>query len=351
MLPAQELATLGAMTALRSTTMVRFSILSRLGLLSAYSGLSACSGLTACSGEVTQTRVDEQPGQPAPAEPTPRDPDSPTGVSENDKAEVPYRTEAPIGRPFLIDQEYRKAQAVERTDWTCELAEEFSRLADSLSPEQRHELAAGYREIALMEHASIAAFARFSLQLLALGAPAHLIEATNRALVDETRHARLSFALSSVFSQETEGPGKLSIDGALQSVELEQIAELVLLEGCIGETTAALEAKWASEKCMHHSLSDLLATIADDEQQHSHLAWEFLSWATSQKTGLAEALLARAHQELQKPPAPRQLSTSNDTWKAKYGLVPEKVQGELRQEVMAEVVIPCLTALCGRQAA
>lgn len=40
-----------------------------------------------------------------------------------------------------------------------------------------------------IETGSIAAFARFTLQLLHLGAPCELIEASQRAMLDETRHA------------------------------------------------------------------------------------------------------------------------------------------------------------------
>ena len=47
------------------------------------------------------------------------------------------------------------------------------------------------------EHASVASFARFTLQLLHLGAPADLVADAQQAALDEVRHARLCFGVAS----------------------------------------------------------------------------------------------------------------------------------------------------------
>lgn len=46
------------------------------------------------------------------------------------------------------------------------------------------------------EHASVASFARFTLQLLHLGAPADLVADAQQAGLDEVRHARLCFGVA-----------------------------------------------------------------------------------------------------------------------------------------------------------
>jgi hypothetical protein len=51
-----------------------------------------------------------------------------------------------------------------------------------------------------MEHASVAAFARFTLDLLALGAPADLVQSAQQALGDEIAHAELCFGLAGATS-------------------------------------------------------------------------------------------------------------------------------------------------------
>lgn len=64
-----------------------------------------------------------------------------------------------------------------------------------LGPAERSALASRWLDSALLEHASIASFARFSLHLLAVGAPPELLERTQRAALDEIEHARLAFAI------------------------------------------------------------------------------------------------------------------------------------------------------------
>src|SRR5690606_7237237 len=72
---------------------------------------------------------------------------------------------APEGRPFVVDGGERLAGLVERHDWIG--------LPSSLEPSPHHDaIAAVWLEQALAEHASIASFSRFILQLMACGAPA-----------------------------------------------------------------------------------------------------------------------------------------------------------------------------------
>jgi hypothetical protein len=93
------------------------------------------------------------------------------------------------GRPFLVGAEIRRAPLRAAGGW-CDAS---IAPADGLDERQRVSAARHYREAALLEHASIAAFARFTLQLLELGAPADLCSALRgpaaraRSAVDERR--------------------------------------------------------------------------------------------------------------------------------------------------------------------
>ena len=245
-----------------------------------------------------------------------------------------------MGRPFLIESEPRRASAIARGDWTTTLGLELGDFGDNLSPAHREQLADGWRQIALMEHASVAAFARFSMQLLALGAPASLVHASSQAMVDETRHAQLAFGIVNILSGSAEGPGPLSMDSAMTDIDLEEIAMLVLLEGCIGETCAALEASWASEQCPG-PLGDILDGIASDETRHSELAWQFIQWGIEQKPEIAPRLLERALTESRKVSQP----SPNEDWIAGFGLVPGSQRHQLRAMPFEDIVIPCLSAL------
>jgi hypothetical protein len=138
-----------------------------------------------------------------------------------------------------------------------------------------------------MEHASIAAFARFSLQLLSLGAPPDLLTATQAAMADETAHARIAFGLASAYAGRPIGPGPLSLAGSLDDVDAQSIVEGAIAEGCIGETIAALEAAEAAERASDPIVRSLLRRIADDEMRHAELAWRFVDWALASDPALA----------------------------------------------------------------
>jgi len=150
-----------------------------------------------------------------------------------------------------------------------------------------------------MEHASIAAFARFNLQLLSLGASSDLVEACNRALADETAHARMCFALARSYGGTAVGPARLDIEHCLEDTSLTAIAKLVLREGCLGETVASLEAAAAADVASEPAVRRALTRIAHDELNHAELAFRFLRWALAQSSaGARRELAGEAAQQL-----------------------------------------------------
>lgn len=68
------------------------------------------------------------------------------------------------GRPFVIAGAARTSLLMQRDDW----AHEARSMLSGLTAFEREELTSAWAADALMEHASIASFARFSLELLAL---------------------------------------------------------------------------------------------------------------------------------------------------------------------------------------
>jgi hypothetical protein len=192
------------------------------------------------------------------------------------------------GRPFLVEGAVRQSQLAAGSDWQAE--ELASALPVALSRETREVIAAHFAEAGLMEHASIAAFARFSLQLLALGAPPELVRACTEAMADETRHARQCFGLAARYAGRSFAPGRLDVTGALGEVTLRDVLELVVREGCIGETAAALEATWAADAATDPVVREVLCGIAEDEGRHAALAFRFVAWAIAREPVLGEVL-------------------------------------------------------------
>lgn len=192
----------------------------------------------------------------------------------NDGTELWACPDSVCGRPFLVDGEALTAGAESRDDWRALL------IAPTAGT-HTIELAAYWTRIGLCEHASVASFARFILQLLAVGAPADLVTGAQQALADEVEHARLCFALASLYQGTGVGPGPMPAAGALGDLDLDAVLEAVIREACVGETLSALEAREAAACAEDPALRRVLAKIAADEQRHAELGWRFVQWALS----------------------------------------------------------------------
>ena len=182
-----------------------------------------------------------------------------------------------VGRPFRREGAVVLAREDRRVGWSDPVPLPST---EGMSPEHRARLALSWSRDARMEHASIAAFARFSMDLLAAGAPSDLVEQAHAAALDEIRHARLCFALASAFQREAIGPGPLALgDSVGLSGDLVALARSTAEEGCIGETLAALLAAEELARETDPAVARVLQTIAEDESRHAELAFRTVAWA------------------------------------------------------------------------
>jgi hypothetical protein len=253
---------------------------------------------------------------------------------------------AGLGRPFLVEGTARTAEVALR-DFGSALPAELAGLSDS----ERLELAEHWTRVGLMEHASIAAFARFALQLLHLGAPLDLLQRTNAAQVDETRHAEVAFALAGSFAGRALGPGPLDLDGALPEVEPRQVLSDVIVEGCIGETLAAVEAEHAAAHARDPLLRQTLATIARDEARHAELAWRFVAWMLErypELRGFVRSELTAAIQRTRSEPLPP--ADAGAERRLELGILDGRERAEVRRDALDRAVARCADALLGPDA-
>jgi hypothetical protein len=187
-----------------------------------------------------------------------------------------------IRRPFLVGSSLRVAEATPRSDW--QPGHEALDSAADLDPATAEALGQDWLRDGCEEHASIAAFARFTLHLMSVGAPPEMIVASQRAAVDEVRHARACFALARRYGGRAMGPAPLSLAGAMAPVTLAEIAALTAEEGCVGETLGALLAEEQLRRTTDPVVRSVLAraNIVPDEGRHAELAWSFVAWAIAQ---------------------------------------------------------------------
>ena len=173
---------------------------------------------------------------------------------------------------------------------------------------------------ARMEHASVASFARTTLELMALGAPASLVRDTQRASLDEIEHTEVCFAIAAAYGAQATEPGPLPALPA-RAADVERFAFDTLVEGCIGETNAALEAAERARN-VPSVLVAACTRIADDEARHSALAWRTLAWALQGRAALARKVYEHA------------LTT--------------RVEGSaIHAQAWSHIILPTLASLCG----
>jgi hypothetical protein len=249
------------------------------------------------------------------------------------------------GRPFFVDGEARVAPTLARRDWCLAPARELA----VVDPSTRARLVDHWTQIARFEHASIASFARFGSQLLQLGAPPKLLRDSSRALTDEIAHARLAFGLASAYADAPIGPGALEVAAALEpSMDVHAILEGLIVEACVGETLAAIEAHEAARWAEDPSVASVLERIAADEWRHAQLGWRALGWLLAQGDERTRVFaLSRFEAALAAVERDRAVAVDSDSDLRRHGILDTALRDEVRRAGIAEVIRPCLTALRG----
>jgi len=189
------------------------------------------------------------------------------------------------------------------------------------------------------EHASIAAFAAQTLELLRAGAPSDLVAKSAQACRDETAHATACFGLAAHHLGEAAKPGSLNYRPSLVRSR-EQLACAIFIEGCIGETIASLVAARAAaaSTCPHTQAT--LAAIADDEARHAELAWASVAWLLGQGGREVHdsltSLLTRLAPQLEAP----QVASRSDEDLTSYGRLGADARRQARTDAWRELIAP-----------
>lgn len=239
---------------------------------------------------------------------------------------------------------------VARLDWTEMRVFHVPAAIVDLDAETRATIARHWLREAATEHASVASFNRFSLQLLALGAPRDLVLGAQYAALDEIRHAEACYALAARCEDERRGPGPLPLPAQGVAVEPAIVAIETLRDGCIGESIAAHCARAASRIATDETTVAALAAIADDEERHAELAWKTVAWLIARfGAPVRDAVVAfgldfidtSTHELRRACETERSAASATEV----YGVFDDGVRSAMEREGLREVVVPCLKAL------
>jgi hypothetical protein len=247
------------------------------------------------------------------------------------------------GRPWIVDGELATAALRWGPSAWAEPSGAEPSGAEPSGVGQLHEpLAAAWARDGLLEHASVASFARAMLELMSLGAPAELLLAYREAIVDELEHAQRCFSLASRHAHAPVGPGPLPLARAGDRAgDPAAIALAVFDEGCINESIAAAEAAVAAAGCRDPRARATLERIAADERRHAALAWQTLRWLLDAHGPVVAPALRGRLAVLGAPPLPAE-SESEAT---EHGRLPARERAAIHREVLATLVAPLAHAL------
>lgn len=191
---------------------------------------------------------------------------------------VTYGCGCARGRPLRMDRREVRAGVVPHAGW-IDSRQSRPELA-TLNRASRARVEHFWASVASAEHGSIASFHRASLELLAFGAPMQLLNATQSAALDETRHARMAFTLASAFACAPIGPAALPLGAALPlASSLAELAARTAREACIEETHSLAAAMVMLDGARDPAVRRVLTRIVADETRHMQLAWRTVAWA------------------------------------------------------------------------
>jgi hypothetical protein len=247
-----------------------------------------------------------------------------------------------------VDGAARVAPVVATAGWAALPSRDRDPRAAPGDDPARDRIAAAWARDAAMEHASIASFARFTLDLLAHGAPADLVLGAQDAARDEVQHARACFAIASRLARRELGPGPLDVGRSSPSADLAALVTATVIEGCVGETLSALLAEARLARAKDPDVRAALTAIAHEEARHAELAWKVLGWAVAAGGervrhaalgALGNAMHARpaAFDANLAPVRPRVLR--------EHGLLDEETARAVTERAFDEVIGPCALRL------
>jgi hypothetical protein len=209
-------------------------------------------------------------------------------------------------------------------------------------------LASAWTDAALDAHAAVAAYARFSLQLMGLGAPPLLLCGASQAMQDEVAQAQACFSLARRYAGSDVGPGPLRAADAPVDLDLTSIVIEIVQRGCIAEAVSALSAREALEHCQDAATREVLLRRQAIKAQQAQLAWRFVAWALrGAARELPDQVRVAFLTALSSPRAAAPLMP-RDRALLRYGVLSDAQRSALEQRILRDVVLPCMEALLSR---
>jgi hypothetical protein len=257
-----------------------------------------------------------------------------------------------LGRPFSSEKGFLLAPvlstpSVLTTVGSAILANASNPMFNNaFSEEQRTKAASYWAKVAMMEHASVASFSRFSLELMSIGASTELLTLAHQAALDEVRHTQISLDIANRFSSTIFVPGSFPISSKAADFvfgDMEKIATAAALEGCIEETLAAAIVQYQADHMGDPNHKALLRAVALDEANHAAFAWRAVKWMATRSLEVHSAVSAvfsdRANRYAVTPEAASVPTLQH------LGLLDQGTMSKLQHAAWHQIVVPAASSL------
>ncbi len=203
------------------------------------------------------------------------------------------------------------------------------------------EAAAAWLRDAGYEYTSVASFARAALELMAVGAPAELVRDCHLAALDELRHAEVCAEIAWSLGAAPVAPRAVPALAPREATWI-RVAVDTFVEGCVGETLAALVMSTVAAECPDPELRALLEAIAEDEERHAALAWRTLRAALGRGGApVAEAVREAAARARPEPGSTAPVGPADATLR-RAGRLDPRAQELLQRRGWRDVIDPLL---------
>jgi hypothetical protein len=206
------------------------------------------------------------------------------------------------------------------------------------------EVANQWRENGKTEHASVAAFARLTLDLMALGAPPSLIKAANQDALDEIRHTEICFALATAIDGQRLSPApfpeaqRVATLPRNRTLALAKLAVDSLIDGALHEGVSARIIAKLAQRSEVSEITAALKEIAADEGRHAAHGWAVVEWCRLEggeavEHALLGAIRALPHEMHSELPA----AAAGGAWEV-WGIHGNQLEAEEYQKARADVI-------------
>jgi hypothetical protein len=166
-----------------------------------------------------------------------------------------------------------------------------------------------------------------------------------------SEHARLAFGLASAYAGVDVGPGPIAIDRCLEGGGIGALVATTFVEGCIGETLAALEAREALEYARDPAVRAVLETLAREEAQHAEHAWRTVAWALMAFGQAAGDAMQAEVSALEAQASARDVPGADADRDAllAHGILTADLRNAIRRTALRSLVVPLATAVLESQ--